>query len=89
MAFEKPSEFGDRPAGLRTAQYVRVSSDMQKSLQNQSDAIAAYAGQRGLVVVRTYSNKDPVIGVARYIIARGVAAYERRRWPTVRTRALE
>src|SRR5579871_1014149 len=58
MAFEKPSEFYDRSAALRAAQYVRMSTDMQKySIQNQSDAIAAFAIQRGLTIVRTYADQ--------------------------------
>jgi DNA invertase Pin-like site-specific DNA recombinase len=58
MAFEKPSEFGDRSVGLPAAQYVRMSRDMQKySMQNQSDAIAAFATQRGLTIVRTYADE--------------------------------
>jgi DNA invertase Pin-like site-specific DNA recombinase len=58
MAFEKPSEFGDRPAGLRAAKYVRMSTDMQEySIQNQSDAIAAFAAKRGLTIVRTYADQ--------------------------------
>jgi len=41
----------------RAAQYVRMSTDHQKySTQNQADAIAAYAGQRGLSIVRTYAD---------------------------------
>jgi DNA invertase Pin-like site-specific DNA recombinase len=58
MAFEKPSELGDRSAGPRAAQYVRMSTDMQKySIQNQSDAIVAFATQRGLTIVRTYADE--------------------------------
>jgi DNA invertase Pin-like site-specific DNA recombinase len=58
MAFEKPSELGDRSAGLRAAQYVRMSTDMQRySIQNQSDAIADYAARRGLAIVRTYADE--------------------------------
>jgi DNA invertase Pin-like site-specific DNA recombinase len=58
MAFEKPVELGDKSAGLRAAQYVRMSRDMQKySIQNQSDAIAAYAAQRGLTIVQTYADE--------------------------------
>ncbi len=58
MAYEKPSGFGDRSAGLRAAQYVRMSTDMQKySIQNQADAIGAFAIQRGLTIVRTYADE--------------------------------
>jgi DNA invertase Pin-like site-specific DNA recombinase len=46
------------PPSSRAAQYVRMSTDMQKySIQNQSDAIAAYAAQRGLAIVRTYADE--------------------------------
>ena len=37
------------------AQYVRMSTDMQKySIENQSAAIALYAAARGLVIVQSY-----------------------------------
>ena len=40
---------------LRAAQYVRMSTDLQRySIQNQAAAIAAYAQQRNLSIVRTY-----------------------------------
>jgi len=40
---------------LRAAQYVRMSTDLQRySTQNQAAAIAAYAQQRNLTIVRTY-----------------------------------
>jgi DNA invertase Pin-like site-specific DNA recombinase len=44
------------PAGsFRAAQYVRMSTDHQRySTENQADAIAAYAAQRNLEIVRTY-----------------------------------
>ena len=39
----------------RAAQYVRMSTDMQKySTENQAAAIAAYAAERRLSIVRTY-----------------------------------
>jgi DNA invertase Pin-like site-specific DNA recombinase len=39
----------------RAAQYVRMSTDYQRySIQNQAAAIAAYAQQRNLSIVRTY-----------------------------------
>ena len=41
----------------RAAQYVRMSTDHQKySTANQADAIAVYAEQRGLSIVRTYAD---------------------------------
>lgn len=49
---------GHPPASSRAAQYVRMSTDMQKySIQNQSDAIAAFATRRGLIIVRTYADE--------------------------------
>lgn len=43
--------------GNRAAQYVRMSTDMQQySLDNQSAAIAVYAAQRGLTIVRSYED---------------------------------
>ena len=40
---------------LRAAQYVRMSTELQRySTQNQAAAIAAYAQQRNLSIVRTY-----------------------------------
>jgi DNA invertase Pin-like site-specific DNA recombinase len=39
----------------RAAQYVRMSTDMQRySIENQSDAIAVYARRRSLSIVRSY-----------------------------------
>ena len=41
--------------GFRAAQYVRMSTELQRySIQNQAAAIAAYAQQRNLSIVRTY-----------------------------------
>ena len=41
----------------RAAQYVRMSTDMQRySLENQSEAIALYAARRGLTIVRSYED---------------------------------
>jgi len=40
---------------IPVAQYVRMSTDHQRySTENQSDAIAAYATEHGMVVIRTY-----------------------------------
>ncbi len=42
----------------RAAQYVRMSTDHQRySTENQSDAIKHYAEQRGIEIVRTYSDQ--------------------------------
>jgi DNA invertase Pin-like site-specific DNA recombinase len=48
-----------RPArATRAAEYVRMSTDHQKySTQNQQDAIAAYAANRGLTIVCTYKDE--------------------------------
>ena len=41
----------------RAAQYVRMSTDLQKySPQNQADAIAAYAARHGIIIVRSYED---------------------------------
>lgn len=43
---------------LRAAQYVRMSTDNQKySPANQRSAIAAYAAQRGITIVRSYADE--------------------------------
>lgn len=45
-------------APARAAQYVRMSTDHQRySIDNQVDAIAAYAARRGLSVVKTYRDE--------------------------------
>ncbi|UPJ55387.1 recombinase family protein [Bradyrhizobium sp. 192] len=47
------------PTGTgRAAQYVRMSTENQRySTQNQAAAIAVYAAQHGLVIVRTYADE--------------------------------
>ena len=43
--------------GYQAAEYVRMSTEHQKYLiANQRDAIARYAAERGLSVVRTYED---------------------------------
>lgn len=43
---------------IRAAQYVRMSTEFQRySTENQKDAIAAYAAQRNIMVVRTYADE--------------------------------
>src|SRR3981189_2143653 len=43
---------------LRAAQYVRMSTDYQRySIQNQAAAIAAYALNHNLTIVRTYADE--------------------------------
>lgn len=50
---------GDIPtAGIRAAQYVRMSTEHQKySTENQTEIIRAYAKQRGITIVRTYADE--------------------------------
>src|SRR5580704_14538031 len=44
-----------RNRALRAAQYIRMSTDYQRySIQNQAAAIAAFAQQKSLTIVRTY-----------------------------------
>src|SRR5712691_1962185 len=44
--------------GLRAAQYVRMSTDLQRySTENQAAAIAAYAARHNLTIVRTYADE--------------------------------
>jgi DNA invertase Pin-like site-specific DNA recombinase len=46
----------DRGQG-RAVQYVRMSTDMQRySIENQAAAIALYAAQRGLTILRSYED---------------------------------
>ena len=53
-----PSEADDASTDLRAAQYVRMSTDLQQySTQNQADAIAAYAAQHKLTIVREYADE--------------------------------
>jgi DNA invertase Pin-like site-specific DNA recombinase len=41
----------------KAAQYVRMPTDLQRhSIDNQSDAIALYAAQRGLTIIRSYED---------------------------------
>jgi DNA invertase Pin-like site-specific DNA recombinase len=64
---EAPAELGGEPAGgapavedgrVRAAQYVRMSTDHQQySTTNQREAIANYAAEHGMVVVRTYADE--------------------------------
>lgn len=57
MAPAKPLETGTNSIDIQAAQYVRVSTDMQKyAIENQAAAIAAYAARRSISIVRTYSD---------------------------------
>jgi DNA invertase Pin-like site-specific DNA recombinase len=52
-----PSIREPRPQLIPVAQYVRMSTDYQRySIENQSIANHAYAAQRGMEIVRTYSD---------------------------------
>jgi hypothetical protein len=53
------SSGGDEPLrGLRAAQYVRMSTYQQKySIENRAAAIAAYASERKIEIVKTYVSK--------------------------------
>ena len=55
------NEGPDAPKSRRNilgAQYVRMSTEHQRySTENQSDAIAQYARQRGINIIRTYSDE--------------------------------
>jgi DNA invertase Pin-like site-specific DNA recombinase len=49
---------GDPKTLVRAAQYVRMSTDHQKySTENQAEAIAAYAAQHGMEIVRTSADE--------------------------------
>ncbi|HWZ30388.1 MAG TPA: recombinase family protein [Bryobacteraceae bacterium] len=56
----KRQKMGDKPSvdgPVIAAQYIRMSTEQQQySLDNQSDAIRAYAEQRNMTIVRTYSD---------------------------------
>jgi DNA invertase Pin-like site-specific DNA recombinase len=55
LVVRKGTSLAKRTKALRAAQYVRMSTDYQRySIQNQAAAIAAYAQQRNLTIVRTY-----------------------------------
>ena len=55
LVVRKGTELAKRDRALRAAQYVRMSTDYQRySVQNQAAAIAVYAQQKNLTIVRTY-----------------------------------
>lgn len=55
LVIRKSTSLAKRDRALRAAQYVRMSTDYQRySVHNQAAAIAAFARQRGFVIVRTY-----------------------------------
>lgn len=55
LVVRKDTSLAKRNRALRAAQYVRMSTDYQRySIQNQAAAIAAFAQQKNLTIVRTY-----------------------------------
>lgn len=55
LVVPRGTSLAKRVRALRAAQYVRMSTDMQRySIQNQAAAIAAYAQDKNLTIVRTY-----------------------------------
>jgi DNA invertase Pin-like site-specific DNA recombinase len=55
LVIRKGTSLAKRNNALRAAQYVRMSTDFQRySIQNQAAAIAAYAQEKNLAIVRTY-----------------------------------
>jgi hypothetical protein len=59
---------------IRGAQYVRMSTEHQRySTENQSDAIAQYAVQRGINIVRTYSDVAKLSGLSKRAITQHAA----------------
>ncbi|MBV8701047.1 MAG: recombinase family protein [Bradyrhizobium sp.] len=58
LVIRKGTSPAKRGKMLRAAQYVRMSTDYQRySIQNQAAAIAAFAQQRNLTIVRTYMDE--------------------------------
>ncbi|MFG3592421.1 recombinase family protein [Bradyrhizobium sp. RDI18] len=55
LVIRRSTQLAKAQKALRAAQYVRMSTELQRySIQNQAAAIAAYAQQRNLTIVRTY-----------------------------------
>lgn len=55
LVIRRNTQLAKAEKALRAAQYVRMSTELQRySTQNQAAAIAAYAQQRNLTIVRTY-----------------------------------
>jgi DNA invertase Pin-like site-specific DNA recombinase len=58
LVIRKGTSLAKRIKALRAAQYVRMSTDYQRySIQNQAAAIAAFAQQQNLTIVRTYMDE--------------------------------
>lgn len=55
LVLHKGASLAKRSRALRAVQYVRMSTDYQRySIENQAAAIAAFAQQKNLTIVRTY-----------------------------------
>jgi len=55
LVVRKGTSLAKRSKALRAAQYVPMSTDYQRySIKNQAAAIAAFAQQKNLTIVRTY-----------------------------------
>ncbi|MGY4237282.1 DNA invertase Pin-like site-specific DNA recombinase [Bradyrhizobium sp. USDA 4449] len=55
LVIRKGTNLEKRSRALRAAQYVRMSTELQRySIENQAAAIAAYAQDKNLTIVRTY-----------------------------------
>jgi DNA invertase Pin-like site-specific DNA recombinase len=58
LVIRKGTNLAKRNNAQRAAQYVRMSTDYQRySIENQAAAIAAFAQERNLVIVRTYMDE--------------------------------
>jgi DNA invertase Pin-like site-specific DNA recombinase len=58
LVIRKGTSLAKRRNALRAAQYIRMSTDYQRySPQNQAAAIATYAQQQNLTIVRTYTDE--------------------------------
>jgi DNA invertase Pin-like site-specific DNA recombinase len=58
LVVRRNTQLAKAQKALRAAQYVRMSTELQRySIQNQAAAIAAYAQQKGLSIVRTYADE--------------------------------
>lgn len=56
--YDLPITAGSSSPARRAAQYVRMSTDQQKySTENQAEALADYARERGMTIVRTYADE--------------------------------
>jgi DNA invertase Pin-like site-specific DNA recombinase len=58
IKWDEPADGQLEPGRIRAAQYVRMSTEHQQySTDNQIEAIAQYADQRGYEIVRTYADE--------------------------------